>query len=308
MIADGMYYAKVVADSISPEGNRLTSMEVRYPHAVHKDILTHCIFERNFLSFRAWPPEKVFAMVEENGFVPEVFYGRDKGMNQGPPLTGSAEREARDIWLWMMAVTVAFAKRLNELGVDKGTINVLLQDFAWITGIISATEWDNFFALRAFAPEGSKPRPEIEKIARMMYEARKESKPRILRPDDCHLPYVDDDAHRWARAVAQNELELGISSDLYGVGEDCLKGISAGRTARISYLTHDGQNNPARDYDLFTSLLKNGHMSPMGHQATPLWNPEEYEMGKHGKFRGFKQFRKELANESNFKLVSGVEF
>jgi hypothetical protein len=301
MSVPDLYYAKVVEDSVTEYGERLTSIEVRYPHAVHKDMLTHCVLERNFLSFRAYPPEEVIRMVEEDGFEPEIFYGRAKGMAQGPPLSGSQEALARAFWQDAKIQAVNSAKMLNSIGVDKGTINVLLQDFCWITGIISATEWDNFFALRAFAPEGSKPRKEVEKIARLMYDARKASEPRYLQVGQWHLPYVSDRERMWADEEPEDEAEV-----------EYFKKVSVGRTARISYLTHDGKRDPDKDVALCDSLITNGHMSPLAHVATPLYKTDPWNIVwdpiKHGKFRGFRQFRKEIPSEDNFAKVSGIDF
>jgi hypothetical protein len=282
-----MYYANVIADSICPRGYRLTTIEVRYPHAVHKDMLTHCILERNFLSFRAWPPEKVIAMVEENPFVPEEFTTREKGMNIGEPLDEKQQDLCQTLWLEARDAAVKAAKKMLDAGADKAQINILLQDFAWITGIFTATEWNNFFALRGFAPEGSKPRPEVERIARLMYDARNQAVPIPREPGEFHLPYVD-------------ERLRGICTP------EGLIGISAGRCARISYLTHDGRTDIVADVNLSDHLKTNGHMSPFGHQATPTSG--SWSMQRDGKFTGWQQARKNIKNEHNFKLVSGAEF
>src|SRR5688572_30479109 len=170
-----MYRAEVLADSISPDGVRLSTLLVRYPHAVHKDMLTHRLFERNFMSFRAYPIMKVIEMVQKMPFVPEEFSAYDKGMAVGEPIEN--HEEATQLWLDARDHAVNSALGLVELGVNKGHINVLLQDFAWITGIITATEWDNFWALRAFPPDNAKPRAEVMKIANMMFQALVNSDP-----------------------------------------------------------------------------------------------------------------------------------
>lgn len=288
-----MYNAKMIADSINEGNHRLSSMEVRYPHGIHKDIMTHCILERNFLSFRAWPTEKVIDMAENHWYEPEIFYKRAKGMGQGNPLPiGSPEDiDARYIWRRAKDSAVENAKRLNEMDIDKGQINTLLQDYCWITGLISATEWDNFFALRAFAPEGAKPRKEVEKIARVMYDVREASTPTFLEPGEWHLPYVTDE-----------EKTNGIW------GPNALRQISSGRTARLSYLTHNGVKDPLADMDLSNRLISSFHMSPFGHQATPLADWSMWNMDEHGKFTEYVQYRKQFENEGNAKLALGLEF
>src|ERR1039457_4219435 len=53
--------------------------------------------------------------------------------------------------------------------------------------------------------------------------------------------------------------------------------VSAGRCARVSYLTHDGKRDPQEDLRLHDSLLECGHMSPLEHPARPM-TPEELSM------------------------------
>src|ERR1700757_1418226 len=78
-----MYTATVITDSISPEGHRITTVRVVYPHAVHKDMLRHRNQNRNVESFRAQKPEDlVDNLLAGHAFKPEVFAKRTKGMGQ----------------------------------------------------------------------------------------------------------------------------------------------------------------------------------------------------------------------------------
>ena len=47
--------AKVICDSISPEGIRLTTMQLKYPRIIHSEFMTHRVFGRNASSSRAIP-------------------------------------------------------------------------------------------------------------------------------------------------------------------------------------------------------------------------------------------------------------
>ena len=51
--------AKVVADSVSPDGIRLTTLQLRYPKFVHGEFMTHRVFSRNASSSRAIPVERM---------------------------------------------------------------------------------------------------------------------------------------------------------------------------------------------------------------------------------------------------------
>jgi hypothetical protein len=45
---------------------------------------------------------------------------------------------------------------------------------------------------------------------------------------------------------------------------------SAGRCARVSYVTHANKRDPKADIELAGMLLSGGHMSPLEHPARPL--------------------------------------
>ena len=297
-----MYAAKVIADSVSPEGVRLTTIEIEYPHAIHKDIMTHRVFSRNFQSFRAYPPEKVIEKIEADPFIPEVFESRVVGMGQGDAIYD----QERALLRWMDHVnnSIATARSLMELDLAKAQVNFVLQDLTWIKGIITSTDWDNFWALRlAINPETDKPfaRPEVYKIARLMKDAYDASNPESLDHGEWHLPYIgyhDQMMHSWA----SGEIDWAT-----------LKKVSVGRCARISYLTHDGKRDWEKDIDLHDSLKTNGHMSPFEHQARPIcgtpsrgghhkWHHEWFQSGN---LWGWHQYRKEIPGEANYAEILG---
>jgi hypothetical protein len=68
--------------------------------------------------------------------------------------------------------------------------------------------------------------------------------------------------------------------------------ISAGRCARVSYLTHEGVRDVEADIALAERLLASGHMSPFEHQAIAA----PYDMHS-GNFIGWIQHRKTLVGE-----------
>lgn len=300
------YFAKIIADSVSPQGVRLTTMEVEYPHAIHKDIMTHCAFERNFLSFRAFPPEKVIKMIQADPFIPESFTKRAKGMAQGEPVENRERMLAESIWFEHRRHAIRTAERMLKLDIGKDQVNFILQDHAWIRGIITATHWDNFWALRADAPPEAAPRPEVRRIATLMKQAYTNNIPADVNWNEYHLPFV-----------YPNEQAAGVRS-AYDGDWNFWKKVSTGRCARISYLTHDGIRDPWHDVRLHDGLLGNGHMSPFGHVAKPRmivdrnphglsragkYNPERDPMNYGGKFYGWDPYRKEIPNEHNFALM-----
>jgi thymidylate synthase ThyX len=158
---------------------------------------------------------------------------------------------------------------LMKLGLHKQLANRLLEPWAYITVIVSATDLDNLFALRCH-PDAQ---PEIRRAVEALRAAVAASEPRHLRMGEWHLPFVTDDE----RAA----LPIGT-----------LVKLAVARCARISYLTHDGKRDPERDVQLHDQLLQSRHLSPFEHVAMALDWPV-----RHGNFTGFKQARKDIAGE-----------
>lgn len=287
-----MYEVKVLADSLSPDGARLVSLQVEYPHAIHKDIMTHRCLSRNFQSFRAYPPEKVIEKIERDPFVPEVFEARVAGMGQGDAV--AQQEEALELWHGHIDGCLLTARSMLGLGLAKAQVNFVLQDLTSITGVISATEWANFFALRlAIDPKTGKPfaRPEVYKIAKMMKDAIDASEPQGLRYGEWHSPLVD-----FGEMVSDTE-------DAQEIDWNVWKKVSTGRCARVSYLTHDGRRDIVKDIELHDGLKLNGHMSPFEHIATPIELCEWDAANWSGNFFGWEQYRKSIPGEENYAEV-----
>jgi thymidylate synthase ThyX len=269
------YSVKVLKDSINSNKQRLTTLEITFPRCVLSEFNTHRMFSRNSSSSRAIPIEKIIKRVTEDPFIP-VYWGKNKsGMQATEELSFREQDVAKEKWLFAMKAAVNSVYQLLALNVHKQISNRILEPWMWQTVIVTATEWENFFALRCH-PDAQ---PEIRKAAVMMKDAMNNSTPTPIKYGDWHLPLVDD--------------LIQLRVDKFDL-ED-IKRISVGRCARVSYLTHDGKRDPKADIELCNKLLKGGHMSPFEHVATP-------DSGiQNSNFIGWKQFRKELPNESIFK-------
>lgn len=195
-----------------------------------------------------------------------VEWGVNKaGMSASEALTAEQAEEAKAEWLRARDSAVAHVKELQKFNVHKQIINRLLEPFMWHTVIISATEWDNFYTLRC-APNAQ---PEIQAAAGIMRNAMGASTPREVAIGQWHLPLVQDD-----------ERSLPIEQQ---------KKVSAARCARVSYLTHDGKRDVAKDIELCERLWRDRHLSPFEHVATPSADADF-----HANFRGWLQMRREL--------------
>lgn len=248
------YEAKVLADSISPDGVRLVTLSATFPRFILAEVNTHRMLSRCSASSRAIPVEKRIAAIEADPFIPETFGKNQKGMQALSTLEGKESADARFTWHAAKDAAVGWAKELAKLGVHKQLANRLLEPFAWHTAIISATEWSNFFHLRCH-PNAQ---PEFKKIAEMMRDAMMASEPVYHSYGTWHLPL-------WTNADLVQEIDRPV--------EDACK-ISIARCARVSYLTHEGKRDPEEDLKLYERLVSAGHMSPLEHVARPMTRSE----------------------------------
>lgn len=299
---------KILADSRSPAGYRLTTLEATFPRFILAEFNTHRVFSRNSASSRAIPIAKQIRRVLEQPYVPIEFGSNQPGMQAGPALAGEARAAAEREWLKARDAAVRHVlglvtrpadvsaqtdlleqlKRVEDaiksgdrpqewLNVHKQVANRLLEPFMWHTVIVTATDWENFWNLRCHADA----QPEIKRIATMMRDAVGDSHPADLGSDDWHLPLVRD----------ADRSEVPEETDLIK--------ISAGRCARVSYLTHSGTRDLEADIGLHDRLIESGHMSPMEHPARPLTHEELEKSEWSGNFRGWLPYRKLIPGEGN---------
>ncbi len=224
------YACRILADSISVHGHRLTSFEVTFPRIVLAEVNTHCMLGRNSASSRAIPVAKRIVAVTEDPFIPEAFGRNQKGMQPGETLEGDDDIGARATWIHATHEMIRSADKLAKIGVHKQYANRLLEPFSWHTAVISATDLDNFFHLRV----NPLAQGEFQRAAEMMMKARDESEPNETDEGSWHLPYVEP------------EEEL----DLVEQGVD-VAAVSVARCARVSYLTQNGKRDVAEDLALY---------------------------------------------------------
>ena len=257
-------YARIVADSVSPAGVRLTTMECQFPRFILAQVNTHRAFSRNSASSRAIPIRNRIHEVETDPYIPIHMGANQSGMQAGPALSIQRRWDAEIAWKSGCANAIYAARKMAEAGVHKEVVNRLLEPFLWHRAIISATEWQNFFDQRA----NHDAQPEIQKLAREMHYAISTSNPLPVAYGDWHLPYIS----------AEELASLPVYS--------CMA-ISVARCARVSYLTHEGVRSVDRDMELYDKLrsAKPPHLSPFEHVATPSKDTVP------GNFRLWKQFR-----------------
>lgn len=257
---DKQISAKVVADSTTDNGVRITTFELEYPRFIHSEIMTHRAFSRNAASSRAIPIAKVVGQVLEDPAMPTYWGTNQPGMQAGRehPIVPQCE------FYWKQAAKRATecVESLHNLGLHKQIVNRVLEPFQRMKTIVTATEWNNFFYLR----DHEDAQPEIRELAKAMKVAQEASTPIFLLPGEWHLPYVEyidpDPVEGTPYSVGGKPVGL----------EDALK-ISASCCAQVSYrVLDDGLEKALKIYKTLIES-KPQHCSPFEHQATPMADP-----------------------------------
>lgn len=280
-----MIEAKIVADSVGPNGVRLTTFVLTYPRFIHAEFMTHRTISRNASSSRAIPVKKQIQMVIDNPAIPLAFTKNKAGMQGGEELDESANAQAVKQWLEGRDAAVLIARNLEALEVHKQYANRVLEPYAHITVVATATDWANFFALRCHYMA----QPEICQLAMQMLAAYEANEPDELKAGEWHLPFVTPEN---AKEAIDEYFKKYPDAEF---GEFALR-MSVARCARVSYLNHEGKSPTLEeDLKLYDRLLGSEpiHASPAEHQAEAIPN-----LTRSGNFHGWIQYRKTLPGEN----------
>jgi len=270
-----MIQVKIIADSVNVNGNRITTFVLTYPRFIHSEFMTHRVISRNAASSRDIPILTMLGNVLKTPAEPVTWGMNGKGMQAKQELGYVRRLFARALWIAASYFACLFAWLLSKLGVHEQLANRLIEPWAHMTTIATATEWANFFNLRCHKDA----QPEFQELAFKMLEAYTASTPKRLVFGEWHLPFAD-------KYIGE------------GLTNDQLLKITVARCARVSYLNFEGDIDHQKDYDLHDRLLEQGHMSPFEHaaqaapsSAVPLSN-----------FKGWFQYRKTIATENRSTL------
>jgi len=257
-----MITAKIIKDSISHSNKRITTYILEYPRFIHSEMMTHRVFSRNAASSRAIPIKKMIENVQKNTAVPIHWGANQKGMQADEEVDKNTICHAKILWYHSRDLVIEQVKKLMELGIHKQICNRLLEPFVNIRILLTATEFDNFFKLRAHKAV----QPEIRDLAYKMLDLYNTNKPEFKEFNEWHIPFSE---------------YMPENSDI----NTQLK-IATARAARLSYNTFDGEMNVDKDIALHDSLLAEGHFSPFEHCAQADWHEQ-----KTGNFKFWKQYR-----------------
>jgi thymidylate synthase ThyX len=138
----------------------------------------------------------------------------------------------------------------------------LLEPFVNIRVLLTGTEFDNFFKLRAHKAA----QPEIRELAYKMLELYNSNVPEQKQFGDWHIPFSE-----YMPENSDTNTKLKIAT---------------ARAARLSYNSFEGEMDSEKDIRLHDSLLAEGHFSPFEHSAQCDWVKQET-----GNFKYWKQYR-----------------
>lgn len=282
---------KVIADSMNPDGQRLTTFQLEYPRFIHAEFMTHRVFSRNASSSRAIPVERMLKSVREQPAKPMhwganqagmqadkendqsvkipdgllVAYNAFRGMStlQGelPPVV-----DRQMAWKFSAWLAAEMSEALSDAGYHKQVANRLTEPFQTMKVVVTASEYANFFALR----DHSMAQPEIQDLAATMIAAMNSAPPVHLEWGQWHLPYLTD-----ADQVLTTNGKLMVCT---------------AKCARVSYDRHDGESaNHLADFNLHERLVGSDpkHFSPAEHPAVAI-------RGQFANFNGFASYRWQL--------------
>jgi thymidylate synthase ThyX len=169
----------IIADSKNEFGQRCISAICTFPRYLLAEVNTHRILSRNSASSRAIRFEKMVESVQKNPFIPSKWQKDHAGM-QGTEYFSQEEVNTKNLvpnWLAARDKAIGMAQVLSNLGVTKQICNRLLEPFMYHTALITATELENFFALRAH----DMAEVHLQELAYKYLEACNKSEPKLLK-------------------------------------------------------------------------------------------------------------------------------
>lgn len=254
-----MIEVKIIKDSYNADlKSRLTTFELVYPRFIHGELMTHRMFSRNAASSRAIPIDKVIELLQTNPAMP-VHWGKNQAGMQANTEIDNIEG-AKLLWLAARDSAISHAIVMRDMGLHKQIVNRILEPYQLMKTIVTATEFNNWFWLRAH-PDAQ---PEIKELAEKMLQVYEQSKPEELFEDEWHVPYVNTQ-----RSRNTGEFFYIDENNKY-ITADEARMISASCCAQVSYRKNDGSLEKA--HVVFDRLINSVpvHASPVEHIATPI--------------------------------------
>jgi len=271
--------ARVIADSVNPDGDRLITVEAVFNRYLLAEFNTHRDLSRNSASSRAIPVKKIMRQVWSDPALPISWGSNQAGMQARSELSGWRRWVARRLFLAARIPALIVAWFMTKVGLHKQVANRILEPWVWHTVVCSATEWENFFKLRLH-PDAQ---PEFQELAQRMQVAITGSTPRQIPWGGWHTPYTDELDEIATPALIPFDYDASVPIRAW---------VSTARCAAVSYVRQGDKRDPTKDVGLTVKLRASGHWSPFEHVAMAS------RLSPTSNFRGWRQLRKFYPNES----------
>jgi len=190
--------ARVVAKSQSAYSRQIiVSWEYEAPKCILAQIATHNMLVKNAQSSRAVPTSKVLEQIRNNPVTPVHWGSNQAGMVAGEEIDNYVEFHQNedytyelnrdDAWKHTAHLIANLQESWGEAGYHKQIVNRIGEAFTMVKGVITGTEFDNFFHLRYHKDAD----PYIRELAKCMWEAYEQAETEVLHEGEWHTPYVD---------------------------------------------------------------------------------------------------------------------
>lgn len=281
--------ARVVAYSQAENsGTKLITFEYEAYRGILAELNTHAILCKNAESSRAVPIKKRIEQIRNNPYVPIHWGSNQAGMVAGEEIhtpiklwttkdsgktieTKDSGRE--EAWIFTANYVADAMEAWDNAGYHKQIVNRIGEAFTTVKGVITATEWDNFWHLRR-APDAD---PAIKELADCMWKAKCEVEEKgrieILKAGEWHTPYVYHDRDK------DEPLKYWVQGEKYGemvylTLEEALK-TSAVACGQVSFRKLDTSEETVER--VWNRLMGGSavHASVTQHQGTPMINYAE---------------------------------
>ena len=308
-----MIQAKIVADSLNEFGNRITTMVVTFPRFILAELNTHRMFSRNSASSRAIPLVRMLESVHKNPFIPIAWQTEHSGMQGTEYLTAPIDiAMAHDLWLEARNNAIKSIRALDHgVKVTKQLCNRLLEPFMWHTVIITATEWENFFALRCpqyeFKSTICRSRKDCYKVehahddeipplenlndhwvewlkinrgqaeihmmalAEAMWDARNESVPVQLKAGEWHIPFGEDIDMAKLAVIANTKYDSHASEFRHAFHKEARDLAIKVAVARCARVSYTVVGEEGKEPNYENDIKLHDRLAKSGH-----WSPFEH--------------------------------
>lgn len=320
--------ATVVADSITEQGDRLTSMVLSLPHSLLTRLGSYRALSRTTAPGQDSDIISLVSGVLLDGFVPGTslsdqsreswLHARDNaviavlngtiGLDGLSALLRKNVESNRKSWgktaLNAELISKELTAYVEQSGLEFSSEALLLEPFMWTTVLVSATDWDNLTAL-ARHTEPKEGDTTLNGLAAVVRDALDQSSPNLISEGQWHLPFLNDEELTEAREGSKEAQEKLIL-------------VSVARSGGISVQSDAPSSESEVEYA--NLLLRRGHVSAWEHAATPAeqsWGAESIVDGLPSwrggsslvsNFTGWTQARKMVEGESVLDSVENMAF